>query len=216
MLAALKNNFKSKIIVPTVAILVAFGIILVLYLTAKFSAYSHFLVKERIDANVSSLNFYLKDTAHNTKVASASMALRADVIKAIKKRDKNEIIRIFSPTHEFYQITYYTITDHKGVVLARTHDPKSFGDSVANQRNVKDALAGKASTYFEEGSVVRVSVRTGAPVYDASGALIGVISAGMRLDTDSAVDELQKLFSKYSKDGILIIPNITRSYIGKV
>ena len=78
--------------------------------------------------------------------------------------------------------------------MARTHEPENFGDSVANQQNIKDALGGKVSTYFEEGTVVRVSVRTGSPVYDADGALIGIISAGVRFDTIDAVKELQALF----------------------
>jgi len=96
---------------------------------------------------------------------------------------------------DLYKIDFYTITDEKGNVLARIPETDSFGDSVLNQRNIEDALTGKVSTYFEEGSVVKVSARTGSPVYSADGKLIGVISAGVRFDTESAVDYLKELFS---------------------
>jgi len=86
------------------------------------------------------------------------------------------------------------ITDGAGVVLARTLEPDNFGDSIINQLNIKDALNGNITTYCEAGSAVKVSVRTGAPVYDTDGAIIGVISAGIRLDTDSFVDELKELY----------------------
>jgi diguanylate cyclase (GGDEF)-like protein len=123
------------------------------------------------------------------------MSNNYDVKKAIRERNTGALLRIFTPTHSLYRINYYTITDNEGNVLARTHEPSNFGDSVLNQQNVKDALSGKVSTYFEAGTAVKVSVRTGAPVYDENGALLGVISAGVRFDSDSAVEELKKLFN---------------------
>jgi diguanylate cyclase (GGDEF)-like protein len=42
---------------------------------------------------------------------------------------------------------------------------------------------------------VKVSISTGAPVYDAEGGLIGVILAGVRFDSTSEVEELKKLFN---------------------
>jgi diguanylate cyclase (GGDEF)-like protein len=48
------------------------------------------------------------------------------------------------------------------------------------------------SSYFEEGTSVKVSVRTGAPVYDGGGKLIGAVSAGVRFDTNDEVDKLKE------------------------
>jgi diguanylate cyclase (GGDEF)-like protein len=121
------------------------------------------------------------------------MALNPNVIKAIKERDTSEIIRFFAIMRDLYRINYI-VTDQKGIVLARTHEPENFGDSVLNQQNIKDALTGKVSTYFESGTAVRVSVRTGSPVYDTDGTLIGAVSAGVRFDSNREVEELKKLF----------------------
>jgi diguanylate cyclase (GGDEF)-like protein len=116
-------------------------------------------------------------------------------VKAIKERDRNEILRLFSDMWDLYRINFYTICDNEGTVLARIHSPGEFGDSVLSQQNIQDALNGKVASYFEEGTVVKVSVRTGCPVYDTDGTLIGAISAGIRFDLDSEVEALKKLFN---------------------
>jgi signal transduction histidine kinase/FixJ family two-component response regulator len=137
---------------------------------------------------------YLHDFEHTTKTASISVSTNAEVIEAVKKRDTKEIIRILTPTHDLYHIHFYVITDTAGIVLARTHKTDIFGDSALMQQNIKDALKGKISTYYEEGACVKVAVRTGAPIYDTDGTLIGAVSAGVRFDTSEMVDNFKKHF----------------------
>jgi diguanylate cyclase (GGDEF)-like protein len=60
-------------------------------------------------------------------------------------------------------------------------------------QSIKNALDGEVSSYCEAGTVVKVSVRTGAPIYDTDGTLLGVVSIGVRLDTNETVDALKKL-----------------------
>ena len=188
------SSFKGKIILPTVVILITLTVVLTSYISLEFFKYSNTLIDEKIASNTQSLEYYLRTGANHSKVAAMSMAHNLDAIAAIKARDRGKILEIFAPTNELYQIGFYTVTDEKGIVLARTHDPDRFGDSVLNQQNVLDALAGKVSTYFETGTVVKVSARTGVPVYDVAGTLVGVISAGLRYDTDDAVDLLKETF----------------------
>ena len=189
------KSFKIKIIIPAIIVLAALVVMLNVFLLFRFSALNNALVNEKLTANINSLNMYLEDSKANSRAAAVSMSNNYDVKKAIRERNTGALLRIFTPTHSLYRINYYTITDNEGNVLARTHEPSNFGDSVLNQQNVKDALSGKVSTYFEAGTAVKVSVRTGAPVYDENGALLGVISAGVRFDSDSAVEELKKLFN---------------------
>jgi diguanylate cyclase (GGDEF)-like protein len=92
-----------------------------------------------------------------------------------------------------YQVSFCTILDDKGVVLIRTHEPEKFGDSLAHLQSIKNALNGDVSSYCEAGTVVKVSIRTGAPIYDTDGTLIGVVSIGVRFDTNETVDELKEL-----------------------
>ncbi|MCL1818434.1 MAG: cache domain-containing protein, partial [Spirochaetaceae bacterium] len=191
----IKKSFRIKIIIPTVVVLVALVVTLNIFLSVRFSALSDALINEKLVANSNSLKLYLEESRANSKVAAVSMAANPDAVKAIRERDRNEILRLFAPTRDLYRISYFTLCDNEGKVLVRTYEPASFGDSVANQQNIKDALNGKVSTYLESGTLIKVSVRTGAPVYDTDGTLVGVISAGIRFDSDSQVEELKKHFN---------------------
>ncbi|MCL2122712.1 MAG: diguanylate cyclase [Desulfovibrionaceae bacterium] len=190
-----KKSFKARIILPAVIVLVVLVVILNFYSSVKFLHNTESLIYAQTIANINSLMSYIDASKDSSRTAAISMALNIDAVNAIKKRDINEILRIFAPMHKFYRVNYYTICDSEGIVLARTYAPDHFGDSILNQQNVLDAMDGKIATYFEAGTLIKVAVRTGAPVFDADGELIGVVSAGVRFDLDSSVDELKRLLN---------------------
>ncbi|MDR0448449.1 MAG: cache domain-containing protein [Treponema sp.] len=188
------KNFLGKTIIPATILLVALVIILNIFLSVRFIGFSDSLIEEKLLADINSLKLYLDDSSGNTRASAVSMAINPDAIKAIKDRDMNELLKVCIPMLDIYRINYFTVCDKDGIVLLRTYDPENFGDSILNQQNVQDALAGNVSTYYESGTAIKVAVRTGAPVYDTNGNLIGVISAGVRFDLDSAVEKLKTLF----------------------
>ncbi|MDR0442093.1 MAG: cache domain-containing protein [Treponema sp.] len=190
------KNFKGQAIIPTIILLNASIIILNVFLSVRFIGFSNSLIDEKLAANIESLKLYLEESQANTRASAESMAMfKPDVIKAVKQRDRDALLHICDQSMlDLYRIDYFTISDSEGRVLLRTYDPDKKGDFVLNQQNVKDAMAGKVSTYFEKGTEIKVAVRTGAPVYDDDGSLIGVISAGIRLDQDSDVNILRNLF----------------------
>jgi signal transduction histidine kinase/HAMP domain-containing protein len=189
-----KIKFKGKIILPTVIIAGLLVFIMSIYTVINFTGFANYLLHSRVMATATSLKFNLEEIREATLTAALIAADNIDVIKAIKERNTNEIIRLLAPAYNSYLVNFYTITDNEGIILARTHEPSNFGDSIAYQQNIKDSLAGKAGTYVEPGTAVRVSVRSGAPVYDTDGTIIGVIIAGMRLDTYDFVDRLKERY----------------------
>lgn len=89
-------------------------------------------------------------------------------------------------------VDFVTMTDGKGNVIARTHSDK-VGDSVLSQKNVSQALAGDIATHTDLGSEIKLSIRTGAPVKNALGQIIGVVSTGMSLVNPAFVDRLKNM-----------------------
>ena len=187
-----RKSFSIKIIVPTIIVIILLVIFLTAFLSVRFSAFSDALVEEKLVSNIESLAYYLDDCTNRSQAAIISMMQNPDVIKAVKDQDREEILRIFTPLLDLYRINFYTILDSEGNVLVRVHEPDNYGDSLAYQQNIKDAISGMVATYFEEGTAVKISVRTGAPVYDTDGTLLGVISSGMRFDTEEEVVVLKK------------------------
>ena len=189
-----ETSFKFKLIVPTIVVFVLLVVVISVFLSMRLSATGDSLVNEKLLAVTNALNYYIDESKGKSHVAALSMATNPDVVRAVKARDTAGLIDLFSPACDIYRIDYFTITDGKGTVLARTYEPESLGDSILNQQNIRDALEGKVATYFESGTLIMVSIRTGAPVYDADGTLVGAISAGVRFDSESKVEELKRLF----------------------
>ena len=187
-----RKSFSIKIIMPTIIVIILLVAFLIISLSARFSAFSDTLVEEKLMSNIESLAYYLDDCTNRSQAAIISMMQNPDVIKAVKEQNREEILLIFTPLLDLYRINFYTILDSEGNVLVRVHEPDNYGDSLAYQQNIKDAINGKVATYFEEGTAVKISVRTGAPVYDANGTLLGVLSSGMRFDTEEEVAVLKK------------------------
>jgi signal transduction histidine kinase/DNA-binding response OmpR family regulator/HPt (histidine-containing phosphotransfer) domain-containing protein len=189
--AGIRSSASVFIVLGFVALIA----ILNVFLSFRVIQYSDSLIDTKLDTNVELLNLYLQDSETNTRIAALSTSINPDMVDAIIERDRNALLRLILPELETYRLNYFIVTDSEGYVLVRTHAPEIYGDSVLDQQNILNALAGNISTHYEEGTIVRVALRTGAPVYDADGTLIGAVSAGIRFDSDETVRMLSDLFN---------------------
>lgn len=131
-----------------------------------------------------------------------SMALNAvkwfensDVLlKAINENSRSDIIQLGKKAMSDFGLDYWVVTDIDGNVIVRAHEPDNYGDSIANQVNIQNALKGEISAGIEEGAVVKLSIRAGCPIKDNEGRIIGVVSTGYIL-SDNFVDEVNKTLS---------------------
>jgi diguanylate cyclase (GGDEF)-like protein len=189
-----RRSFKGKIIFPVVVVLAVLTTVLTIYVSLKFLHHSNVLIDEKTATDAQALRLHIEHGQTRSKAAAMSMARNWEALHAIRNRDRELILRIFKPMCEVYQVDYFTITDENGIVLVRTYEFEQAGESILNQQNVQDARNGHVATHLETGTRVKVAVRTGAPVYDTDETLIGIISAGIRYDTDEAVDLMKKHF----------------------
>jgi len=92
------------------------------------------------------------------------------------------------------RVNLITIADREGKVVGRGHSEKA-GDSVLVQANVRKALGGEITTGIEEGTVVKFSMRAGAPV-KLGDKIVGSVTTGTDLTSaDHAfVERLKKEF----------------------
>jgi len=190
----MKKTVSSKVILIASFVLLATIIALNIVMALRFRTFSNSLIEDILTSRIKVLNYYFDRSMGNSIDAAILMSQNPDAIKAIKEKDANEVLRLFTEALDKHGVSYFTITDDEGNVLGRTHQPSNFGDSIANQLNVINALKGEVSSYYEPGVFVRVSVRTGVPVFDLDGRIIGVVIAGVRFDDESAVKDLQQLF----------------------
>jgi len=188
-----KSKLSQKIGLISSFVLLALIVALNIYMARRSNFFNEYLINEKLTSNIKSLNNQLEHWVGSSTMAAVSMSEHPVAIRAIEERDTAGLLRFFTSKHDLYDVNYYTITDHEGVVLARTHEPERFGDSIAQQQNIIEAQKGKVSSNYEPGVIVKASTRTGAPVYNTDGNLVGVIIAGFRFDTDELVDEVKSI-----------------------
>ena len=137
---------------------------------------------------------HVDDEARKLAVAAQMTAARQDLAEAISRGDTAAVQKLGKDIMRDSRISLITIADKEGKVVGRGHSDKA-GDSVLSQSNVRKALGGEVSTGIEEGTVVKFSMRAGAPV-KLGDKIVGSVTTGTDLTSaDHAfVEKLKKEF----------------------
>ncbi len=109
-------------------------------------------------------------------------------------KDRNAIINWAKSLQTEYNLEMCTISDEKGVVIYRTHEPNKFGDEVAKNEDFSGALNGKITSGIIVGNAVPLAARAAAPIFDDNGKIIGIISSGFRLDKSDLLDKYKESY----------------------
>lgn len=184
---------KQKILIITIALTVLCAISIFAASTILFVDNLNEAAKNRIDSASTLLEREIEQFKTDSCMAALELAHNYELRRAIEKQDRNEIIKVSSDIQDSVGVDFCTIMDPKGNVLLRTHEPENYGDNLASQANIQAAISGNVLTAIEQGSAIRLSVRTGTPVYDDNMNIVGIISVGYRFDTFEMVDELKLL-----------------------
>ena|GEM_PF-3038375 len=187
---------NNRYVFPVFLFFLTLIVVMNIVMYSIFISFSQDLIDDRLQSGAVGLDYHLEVCMNTTKVAAATAAGNADAVKAIAEKDREAILSVFEQLCDMYHVDYFIVTDSEGFTLARTNSPEVYGDSVVDQSDVRNALnREQVTTWYDEDATVKLSIRTGSPVYDERGVLIGVVSAGIRLDSDKMVDELSQLFN---------------------
>ena len=147
--------------------------------------------------NAASLEHMLEIYKAQALAHARNLAANPALLDAVKGGDFAALRAVTVPMMERGGLEYLVITDPKGRTLIRAHQPDAVpgpDDNISNQRNISRALAGEPFVGIEEGRVVKLSVRAGAPLTDSEGALLGALSTGYVASQHSMMDESKRLF----------------------
>ncbi len=146
---------------------------------------------ERIDLAAAAVQVTVDDLLSKMRSNAATFASRPDLAEATEQRDTLRLQRICKELMTINGLEVLTVADAEGKVIARGHSEKT-GDSIASQINVKKARAGEVSAGIEEGTVVKFSLRAGAPI-KINDRLVGTITPGIDLTSSSKfVDDVKR------------------------
>ncbi len=186
-------GIKARILAPVIFTILAVALAIMISNIVMFSIFVDASTVNRVDAASRVVAGSLDALKAEARAVSLSMARHPEILNAIESGDREALLSRLRALQDESGVEFCTATDSNGVVLARTHAPEIFGDSLLNQANIRSAVHGEQLTVIEEGSLVRLSVRSGSPVFGRGGAVLGVVSVGFRLDTEVFVDKIKEM-----------------------
>jgi ABC-type transporter Mla subunit MlaD len=150
--------------------------------------------QQEISRQADAVQVHVDNITARMAAAAKLTASRRILAEAIEKGDTAYVQKLGKEVMRDSKAGFVTIADKDGNVVGRGHSDK-VGDSVLGQPNVKKALAGEASTGIEEGTVVKFSLRAGAPV-KVGDKVVGSVTTGVDLTPadHAVVEEVKKLF----------------------
>lgn len=188
-------SLSKKIIIPVI-IVVAAAVFLLGYsihtsINKNLSGFYQESLNKKADAFQSEIDM-MKVKALK---AASWFESSANLLQAYQAGDRKTVIELGQLAMESFGLDYFLITDLEGKVFVRAHEPDKFGDSIAGQINIQKAVQGEKNVGIEEGKEVGLSIRSGCPLRNAEGEIIGVISTGYVLGSETFVDRFKKLFN---------------------
>ena len=184
-------SIKMKILIPMVALTIAAVVATLISNIFQYTGYVDAVMEDRVNTASRVAEKEIEMLKSASSPAALYLAEDSAIIEAVARGDRNALLTRSRQLQTETGVEFCTITDGKGMVLARSHEPEKYGDDITSQDNVKSALSGRSLTAIEQGTAVRLSIRSGSPIYDDQGRLLGVVSVGYRLDTEDFVDSIK-------------------------
>ncbi|EIC84357.1 sensor histidine kinase [Serratia sp. M24T3] len=116
------------------------------------------------------------DLGNRAKVQASEIALIPDLPPLVATRDTAAIARLINPLSHHSDASYIVIGDSHEIHLYHSSQPQSVDHPMIGGDNA-EVLAGKTIISERKGGI-GVSLRSKAPILDASGKVIGIVSVG--------------------------------------
>ncbi len=187
------KSIRQKISIPMIILAVIPAIAVLVACIIQFNNYVGSAVESELLHAADTLSDYVENNKSVSLQGALYIAGDGAMSAAVANGDRQAVLLAGKSLMAASNVEFCTITDAAGTVIARCHEPDNFGDSVKGQKNISSALGGKPATFIEAGTAVKLSVRSGAPVYGPDGEIIGAVSVGFRLDQSAFVDRIKAI-----------------------
>lgn len=135
-----------------------------------------------------------KQYQQESKIAAKNLAENKEIIQALVDGNTallpiiaGQIVRSIG-----LNVNFITFVDREGYVTARVHSDRA-DDLLIFQQNISQALVGQVTTSIEFGTVIGLSARTGMPIKNAQGEIIGAVTTGYALGDPAFVDRMKEI-----------------------
>lgn len=189
------RSLKAKFIAAVGGIFLLSILILSSGILLSVNAQVRRQLQENVRYNLEGFYSLLRIYEQQSLARAQRFAERETLIQAVRSGSIEALRMASVPMLQESGMDYLVLTDAKGDTLFRAHVPDELpasGDNIAKQENIRRALKGESSVGIEEGRVVRLSIRAGAPIRH-NGTIIGALSTGYVASNNKLVDEAKQI-----------------------
>ncbi|MCL2196728.1 MAG: ATP-binding protein [Treponema sp.] len=187
------KRIRIKFSFPLIALTAGCCLVVLIFYLLLFNAQLNSAMYDSVDVAAMVTDHEIENLKVNGHVAAIGIAADPVMIEAIINNDRDKILKTANTLKLIAQVDYCTILDKNGIVLARTHEPDIFGDSLAHLPHVRQAFIGMRESYVAKGVTIDLGVYSGAPVYDEDKNIIGIVSLGFQLSNQKFVNKLKNI-----------------------
>jgi methyl-accepting chemotaxis protein len=148
---------------------------------------------EQVESSINDLSIQIQLMLERSRRNSISISQNYRLLNALENQNFDQMKSVLDDINQYLDADTISITDMKGNVMIRQHELSKLGDNILNQANVQQALEGKVLTTLEPGALVKLSCRTGAPIRNENGDIIGTVVTGYTFEDSDLLDGLKTL-----------------------
>jgi methyl-accepting chemotaxis protein len=186
-------GFKVNLLIGAILLILLISITSVSYFNIKTKLDAFF--QQTINQKYQVINQYIKDTETGLNQNSLWLEKSELLAKAIETNSPDGLKNITSLIEQSLGYNYLLITDQKGKVLYRSYQTDKTGDILQTDNLVNNALADKKTSGIDKCENDVIAIRVSIPVKKSNNSIIGTITVGHRIDTDTFVDEMKNMLS---------------------
>ena len=200
-----KFNAKNENKVMSVRIKVLIVVILVAVITTgsvlffnimQFSTFANETIDDNLDVAIRKTNETIKMMEAYTHSTAMFFAHDNQLITYVENKNRvlttnrsMQLLRMLQRTG----VETLTIINNEGIVISRAHTLATYGDDVSDLASVRQALDGIETVGVESLENLGITVYATVPMFDDEERVIGVLIAGIQLDTNRFVDNIKSL-----------------------
>lgn len=133
------------------------------------------------------------DQVNSQYVSAQLVASDANLVVAVTNKNHDTVLEILNDKLTTLDLSFISLADADGIMLARTNTPEEYGDDVSSLSNIASALSGTSATGAGVGST-SYNLVSAVPIYDFTNQIIGEVNLCYTLnENQSLVDSLKEI-----------------------
>ncbi|MCL2188940.1 MAG: GHKL domain-containing protein [Defluviitaleaceae bacterium] len=197
----MRNSLKSKLTIPSVAILFTVVLAVVLYSSNIASRMAHDLIWERAQASLSAAAAYIAQMEQQTNIVANAVAGDYEILVAIqawnagidRAHNRALIINRLQELVVTFGVDSFTVRDFEGRTIARLHDLDFYNDIDGLINAVNAIEHRKTTTSFTSTAALPMSLLCTVPIIHQE-EVLGTIAPIFHFNTENFVNHLSAIF----------------------